>query len=415
MSDCFPAGSGLLSVAEMHARLDAFALSPSGVATLSLRAARDRILACELRAPMDLPRYTSSAMDGIAFKSGDERRLQVVGEALAGHPFTRAVAAGEAVRITTGAPLPAGCDTVEMLERIRFEDESVEILSPESVSPGRNVRLAGEEIKAGERVFAKGVRLGPSQLGMAASLGLSRLSVYHRPRVAIFSTGDELISGDEPGDSRSASPHHLFDANTHSLAACLERWGAEVVRTETLCDRLEPAKNLLAEAALDADMIITSGGVSTGQADRVRQAVETLGRVTAWRIAIRPGKPLAFGTLKGRPFFGLPGNPVAALVTLALFVQPMIRRMAGETQWQPSRFQARSETPLKGRIGRLDLLRGRYHIDATGQLRVAALGEQGSHRLSSLYQADCLIELPDQTADIEAGALVMIQPLGELI
>lgn len=416
MSDCFAASGALLSVDEMHARLDAFTLPAADIESCPLRRARDRILACELRAPLDLPRDTNAAMDGIAFASGAGRHLRVVGEALAGHPFIRAVGPGEAVRITTGAPLPPGCDTVEMLERLRFDAANVELLAFENVRPGQNVRCAGEEIRAGERVFAAGMRLGPSQLGMAASLGQFELPVYRRPRVALFSTGDELIGGEASASGDRPSPaHRLFDANSYSLAACLERWGAEVVRTATLGDRLEPVQKRLAEAASEADLIVTSGGVSAGRADLVRQAVEGLGRVSAWRIAIRPGKPLAFGTLRGRPFFGLPGNPVAALVTLARFVQPMIRRMGGETQWQPVCWQALGETAFRGRAGRLDLLRGCYRVDANGQLRVAALGEQGSHRLSSLYQANCLVELPDDKAEVEAGGLVTIQPLGELI
>ncbi|MFC0338432.1 molybdopterin molybdotransferase [Kushneria avicenniae] len=409
MSDCFETRETLLEVGDMLAHIKAAAPAPVGVERVPLMQAVDRILAEPLVATLDLPRYTASAMDGIAFAHEGHHCFRLAGEALAGHPFKAVVASGEAVAITTGAPLPAGCDTVVMIEEIVVSGERVELLKPDSVRRGQNVRHAGEEITIGDRVFEAGTLLGPAQLGMAASLGLAYIDVHRRPRVAIFSSGDELRRA---GDDTTSS---LFDANTFSLAACLKRWGAEVVMTDILPDRLDETMAHLSSASRQADLIITSGGVSAGQADLVRDAIQQLGQVTSWRVAMRPGKPMAFGHIQQVPFFGLPGNPVAALVTLMQFVQPLFRQLSGWRHWMPVKWHALCKQPLKGRHGRLDLLRGRYHVDSRGVISVSVLQEQGSHRLSSLYDANCLIELPAELAACDAGTPVTIQPLGELI
>ncbi|WP_456267441.1 molybdopterin molybdotransferase MoeA [Kushneria sp. AK178] len=411
MSDCFGSQQTLLDVGEVLAHIRAAAPMPVATERVSLTQAVDRILAEPIVATLPLPRYTASAMDGIAFAYQDRKTFRLVGEALAGHPFESAIASGEAVSITTGASLPVGCDTVVMAEEIVTRGDEVELSRPESVRAGQNVRHAGEEIAVGDRVLVPGTPLGPAQLGMAASLGHAHLEVHRRPRVAIFSSGDELRRAG--GDDDAAAS--LFDANAFSLAACLKRWGADIVMTDILPDRLDDSVTYLSSASSQADLIITSGGVSAGQADLVRAAIEQLGRVTSWRVAMRPGKPMAFGHIGEVPFFGLPGNPVAALVTLMQFVQPLFRQLSGWAHWEAVKWHAISEQPLKGRYGRLDLLRGRYHVDAQGIISVTVLKEQGSHRLSSLYDANCLIELPADRAACDAGAPVTIQPLGELI
>lgn len=411
MSDCFGTSDMLVEVSDLLAHIRAAAPAPVGVERVPLTQAVDRVLAESLVATLALPRYTASAMDGIAFAHQGQAGFRLIGEALAGHPFKDPVAAGEAVSITTGAPLPVGCDTVVMAEDIVISEDRVELAKPETVRKGQNIRHAGEEIAIGDRVFEPGTLLGPAQLGMAASLGLSHIDVHCRPKVAIFSSGDELRRA---GGSDDKTPS-LFDANAFSLAACLKRWGAEVIMTEILPDRLEESVAQLSRASRQADLIITSGGVSAGQADLIRAAIEQLGQVTSWRVAMRPGKPMAFGHIQQVPFFGLPGNPVAALVTLMQFVQPLFRQLSGWHQWMPVKWCALCEQPLKGRLGRLDLLRGRYHVDALGVARVSVIKEQGSHRLSSLYEANCLIELPVDIETCEAGTPVTIQPLGELI
>lgn len=411
MGDCFGSSEALVQVSDMLARIRAAAPAPVGVERVTLGQAVDRILAEPVVATLPLPRYTASAMDGIAFAHQGHQRFKLAGEALAGHPFEAWVAPGEAVSITTGAPLPAGCDTVVMAEDIAVSGEWVELSRPEAVKPGQNVRHAGEEITVGDHVLAAGTLLGPAQLGMAASLGHEHLDVHCRPRVAIFSSGDELRRAGTDIDTTAS----LFDANASSLAACLKRWGADVVMTDILPDSLEKSISHLSSASWQADLIITSGGVSAGQADLIRFAIQQLGQVSSWRVAMRPGKPMAFGHIEHVPFFGLPGNPVAALVTLMQFVQPLFRQLSGQVHWEAIKWHAISEQPLKGRGGRLDLLRGRYHVDTQGNIRVSALKEQGSHRLSSLYDANCLIELPDDMAGCNAGTPVTIQPLGELI
>ncbi|GHC33285.1 hypothetical protein GCM10010082_29900 [Kushneria pakistanensis] len=411
MSDCFGSSGALLSVSEMLAHITAASPMPVGSERVPLSQAVDRILAEPLVATLSLPRYTASAMDGIAFCHQGQTRLGLVGEALAGHPFNAEVAPGEAVAITTGAPLPAGCDTVVMAEDIIVRGAWAELSHPEAVRRGQNIRHAGEEIAIGDHVFAPGTLLGPAQLGMAASLGHEYIDVHRRPRVAIFSSGDELRRAGANDDTAPS----LFDANAFSLAACLKRWGAEIVMTDILPDSLEGSVAGLSSASQQADLVITSGGVSAGQADLVRAAIQQLGQVTSWRVAMRPGKPMAFGHIGQVPFFGLPGNPVAALVTLMQFVQPLFRQLCGMVHWKPVRWHAINEQPLKGRYGRLDLLRGRYHVNAQGVISVSVLKEQGSHRLSSLYDANCLIELPADMAACDAGAPVTIQPLGELI
>lgn len=411
MSDCFEVGDTLLDVDEMLAHIQAATPASVGLERVALTHAVDRILAEPLVATLPLPRYTASAMDGIAFTSQGRARFRLVGEALAGHPFDGVVAPGQAVSITTGAPLPAGCDTVVMAEDIVTSEENVELSRPDAVRPGQNIRHAGEEIAIGDHVFEPGTLLGPAQLGMAASLGHEYLKVHCRPRVAIFSSGDELRRAGAADDTTSS----LFDANAFSLAACLKRWGAEIVMTDILPDCLDESVAQLSRAGKQADLIITSGGVSAGQADLIRAATQQLGQITSWRVAMRPGKPMAFGHIQQVPFFGLPGNPVAALITLMQFVQPLFRQLSGWRHWAPVKWHAICEQPLRGRRGRLDLLRGRYHVDAQGVISVSVLKEQGSHRLSSLYDANCLIELPASLAECDAGTPVTIQPLGELI
>ncbi|SPJ34924.1 molybdopterin molybdotransferase MoeA [Kushneria phyllosphaerae] len=411
MSDCFEISDTLLDVDEMLAHIRAATPAPVGLERVALTHAVDRILAEPMVATLPLPRYTASAMDGIAFNGQGRTRFRLVGEALAGHPFDGVVAPGEAVSITTGAPLPVGCDTVVMAEDIVASGEDVELFRPDAVRPGQNIRHAGEEIAIGDHVFKPGTLLGPAQLGMAASLGHEYLEVHCRPRVAIFSSGDELRRAGAADDTTSS----LFDANASSLAACLKRWGAEIVMTDILPDRLDASVAQLSSASKQADLIITSGGVSAGQADLIRAATQQLGQITSWRVAMRPGKPMAFGHIQQVPFFGLPGNPVAALITLMQFVQPLFRQLSGWRHWAPVKWYAICEQPLKGRRGRLDLLRGRYHVDAQGVISVSVLKDQGSHRLSSLYDANCLIELPASLAECDTGTPVSIQPLGELI
>ncbi|MDR5906108.1 gephyrin-like molybdotransferase Glp [Franzmannia qiaohouensis] len=412
---CFELGERMLSVAEARTALDALFATSLDSERLPLEALLGRVLAESPVSPIDVPQNTNAAMDGIALAWPERpvRRWPVVGEVLAGQRWGQPLAAGTALRITTGAPLPAGADTVIMSEQLEaVGDQAVEISRTERVQRGQNVRQAGEDIACGQRVLEAGTRLQPQHLGLLASLGLAEARVYRRPRVAIFSTGDEVTA---PGQPLPAAG--IYDANRYTLHGMLTRLGAEVCDLGILADRRDEVVGALGAAARDHDMLITSGGVSVGQADWIKAALNELGELGFWRIAIRPGRPLACGRLGARqiPFFGLPGNPVAVMVTFLEFVQPVLRRMQGEPDWQPPRLTARSEAPLKSRLERVDFLRGVYRCDADGQLWVRSTGAQGSGILSSMSAANCLIEIDASRAGVAGGETVTLQPFDSLI
>ncbi|MCK2043882.1 molybdopterin molybdenumtransferase MoeA [Chromohalobacter sp. TMW 2.2308] len=418
---CFELGERMLSVDETLEALAAMTPPPVATHRVSLAAAGNRILAVDAVSPINVPQNTNAAMDGIALAwptdaPEDDMLVDVVGDVLAGTRLTTSLALGEAVRITTGAPLPAGADTVVMSEQLADIGipNRIRVEQPERVRRGQNVRQAGEDIACGQRALSAGTRLRPQHLGLLASLGHVEIEVFRSLRVAVFSTGDEVTA---PGES--LPPAGIYDTNRFSLQGLLSRLGCEVIDLGILHDDLDSMRASLAAAAHEADMVVTSGGVSVGQADWVKPALTAIGELGLWRIAMRPGRPLAFGRIhhtKGVtvPFFGLPGNPVAVMVTFLQFVQPMLRRMQGEHDWQPSRLTALAGEPLKSREGRVDYHRGIYTSDDAGQLWVRTTGRQGSGILSSMVAANCLIEIGDGCAAVEAGTPVTIQPFGDL-
>ncbi|MBD3895159.1 molybdopterin molybdenumtransferase MoeA [Halomonas sp. ML-15] len=412
---CFELGERMLSVDEARAALDALFATPLGTERVPLAGLLGRVLAEPLVSPLNVPQQTNAAMDGIAL-AWPERpptRWPVVGEVLAGQRWAQPLAPGTALRITTGAPLPEGADTVIMSEQIEEGGDGAVVISrAERVRRGQNVRQAGEDIAFGQSVLDAGTRLLPQHLGLLASLGLSEVSVYRRPRVAIFSTGDEVTAPGQPLPEAS-----IYDANRFTLRGMLTRLGADVHDLGILADQRERVVAALAEAVSDHDMIITSGGVSVGQADWIKAALNELGELGFWRIAIRPGRPLACGRLGWRqvPFFGLPGNPVAVMVTFLEFVQPVLRGLQGEPGWQPTRLTARAEMTLNSRLERVDFLRGVYRCDADGQLWVRSTGAQGSGILSSMNAANCLIEIEASRAAVARGETVTVQPFDSLI
>ncbi|MCD6008935.1 molybdopterin molybdotransferase MoeA [Halomonas sp. IOP_31] len=410
---CFALGEQMLSVDEALAALDERGVNRLSAERLPLAAAARRVLAEECISPIDVPPNTNAAMDGIALAWPAPTQLSLVGEVLAGHRFEHSLKPGEAVTITTGAPLPGGADTVIMKEQLDVDARSrlATIHQPQRVSRGQNVRHAGEDIARGSCAVAAGTRLRPQHLGLLASLGVDSIEVVRRPRVAIFSTGDEVTS---PGEALGAAG--VYDANRYSLRGLLEALGCEVDDLGILADRPEAIRDALTGAATRADMVITSGGVSSGQADWIKPALSSIGRLGFWRIAMRPGRPLAFGVLGENevPFFGLPGNPVAVMVTFLQFVQPLLRRLQGEYAWQPTRWSAIADEAMRSRSGRVDFHRGIYRIDATGQLHVRTTGHQGSGILSSMAAANCLIEIEASRGDIGEGETVLLQPFGEL-
>lgn len=425
---CFDLGERMLSVDEALAALQELTPRPLAAETVALDSLAQRVLAEDVVSPIDVPQNTNAAMDGIAltlpqaaWSETELPRLAIVGEVLAGSRFSTRPEAGEAVMVTTGAPLPGGCDTVIMSEQLVIEplfDEQqgspqrwVEVQRAETVHRGQNVRRAGEDIQRGQTALNAGTRLRPQHLGLLASLGLAETRVHRRPRVAIFSTGDEVTA---PGALLPSAG--IFDANRFSLRGLLSALGCEIVDLGILGDDRERIHATLDDAASVADMVITSGGVSVGQADWIKDALEQSGRLGFWRIAMRPGRPLAFGVLGERevPFFGLPGNPVAVMVTFVQFVQPLLRTLQGEIHWQPRRLTAIADEPLKSRMGRVDYHRGNYHCDDQGRLHVRITGRQGSGILSSMVAANCLIEIGNARGDIAPGETVTLQPFGEL-
>lgn len=413
---CFDFGDRMLSLEEARAAALELVAAPLGEEWCPLAALHGRVLARPLTSPIDVPQHTNAAMDGIALAwpapaAGRPEAWNKVGEVLAGHRREAALAPGECVTIMTGAPLPAGADTVIMREQLAFEGDRVRVLHAESVRQGQHVRHAGEDIACGDTALAAGTRVEAAELGLLASLGLAGAAVHRRPRVALFSTGDEVTA---PGEA--LPPAGIFDANRFSLRGLLTEQGAEVQDLGILPDDRATLVAALSEASSQADLVITSGGVSVGDADRVRQALDEVGELGFWKIAIRPGRPLACGRLGTvrTPFFGLPGNPVAAMVTFLQFVAPVLRRLQGRRELAVPRLTARCEASLPSRVGRVDFLRGVLSCDSQGQLRVRSTGHQGSGILSSMVAANCLIEIAAERDGVARGDVVTVQPLADM-
>ncbi|MGL5224760.1 MAG: bifunctional molybdopterin-guanine dinucleotide biosynthesis adaptor protein MobB/molybdopterin molybdotransferase MoeA [Aeromonas sp.] len=399
------ADTGFLSVDAARAAILA-GLQPRSASTLRpLADCHGAVLAKDLISPINVPPHANSAMDGIGLRHDDlaAGRWQLVGEVLAGQLRHEAVLAGQAVQIMTGAPLPPGVDTVVMREETLIDGEWVTVTAP--IRAGQNVRLAGEDLAKGAIAIPAGTYLGAPQLGLAASLGQASLSVRTPLNVALFSTGDEVQA---PGET--LTPGHIFDSNRFTLMALIRAAGCEVMDLGIIPDDPTVLRQQLARAAASADLVLSSGGVSVGNADFIKQVLSELGHIDFWRIQMRPGRPLAFGTLGQTPFFGLPGNPVAAMVCFLQFVAPAIARLQGRS-WQPLRLSALAEEPMKSRPGRTEFLRGIFYQDANGQLRVSTTGPQGSGILSSMADANCLIEIVPSQPQIAIGERVWIHPL----
>lgn len=398
-------GTGFLSVEAARSAILA-ALSPSSACCdKPLALCHGAVLAQDLVSPINVPPHANSAMDGIGLRGDDlaAGRWQLVGEVLAGQQHHEPVLAGQAVQIMTGAPLPPGVDTVVMREETKIEGEWVTISAP--IKAGQNVRLAGEDLAKGAVAIPAGTRIGAPQLGLAASLGQASLSVRTPLKVALFSTGDEVQA---PGET--LAPGHIFDSNRFTLMALIAAAGCEVMDLGIIPDDPAILRQQLEQASTSADLVLSSGGVSVGNADFIKQVLAELGQIDFWRIQMRPGRPLAFGKLGTTPFFGLPGNPVAAMVCFLQFVEPAIARLQGRV-WQPLRLSAQAEQKMQSRPGRTEFLRGVFHQDASGVLRVRTTGPQGSGILSSMSDANCLIEIVPAQPAIAVGERVWIHPL----
>ncbi|KVC28259.1 molybdopterin molybdotransferase MoeA [Burkholderia pseudomultivorans] len=420
-----PDSDAPLSLADAQALACRFAVPVDACDTVPLRDALDRVLATDVNAPFDMPAYDNSAMDGYAFDASAcpsaptqrEIVLAVAGTAFAGHPFDGAVPAGACIRIMTGAPMPAGCDTVIPQERVRVDGDTIRFAAHD-VARGANCRKAGEDLARGACALAAGRILRPSDLGLLASFGVTHVAVRRRVRVAVFSTGDELR---EPGATLERGT--LYDSNRGMLVAMLERLHVDVLDLGIVRDDPAALETALRDAvAAQADAVITSGGVSVGEADFTRDVMARLGDVRFASLALRPGRPLACGTL-ARPagaaghalFFGLPGNPVASAVTFYAIVRPALLTLAGAHVPPPAMYTALSTQALKKRPGRTEYLRGIATRAADGGWQVAPAGSQSSASLSGLAAANCFIVLGHDTAAVDAGAPVDILPLDGLI
>ncbi|BBL70852.1 molybdopterin molybdotransferase MoeA [Methylogaea oryzae] len=405
---CVTAETGLLSLQEALGRILADIDPLPRRENLPLKAALGRVLAEDVPSPLDLPPFANSAMDGYALRAADtaegRSRLALVGVSWAGRPFQGAVAAGQCVRIFTGAALPEGADTVVMQEDVTAEEGGVFLQGP--LKAGKNVRRAGEELRAGDIALAAGKRLGPADIALLASLGRREAAVRARPRVAFFSTGDELRGVGDP-----LAPGQIYDSNRYALDGLLREAGAEAIDLGVAADDPAALKALLLQASAQADLVISSGGVSVGEADFVTGALAEVGRIRLWKMAVKPGKPIAFGRIGAAWFFGLPGNPVAVMVGFRQVVRPALARLAGAEPKPPLRFGARSRQAMKKSAGRLEFQRGELERDQDGQWWVSGLAAQGSHMLTGMSRADCLIVLPAECAGVAAGDLVEVEPL----
>ncbi|OYW69001.1 MAG: molybdopterin molybdenumtransferase MoeA [Bosea sp. 12-68-7] len=402
----------LMTLDEAAARVATLAAPVVGIETVPLAQADGRVLARDIAAPVDLPPFANSAVDGYAVRHGDlaragPSRLPVGGRVAAGADAAGVAVQGIAVRVFTGAPMPQGADTVFMQEDVVLEG-AVAVL-PAGLAKGANARPAGEDIARGQPAVAAGQRLRPQDLALLSALGLTVVAVRRRPRVAIFSTGDELT---EPGNP--LGPAAIYDANRALLRAMVTRAGAEVVDLGILRDEAAGLARSLADAAGSCDLVLTSGGVSTGEEDHVKAALEQVGDLAFWRIGIKPGRPVALGRIGAVPFIGLPGNPVAVFVTFAFVARALIARLAGAVPVRPVALPVRLGFPYRKKEGRREYVRVSLEPGADGIMTARKHPQDGAGVLTSLTRTDGLVELAEDTTRIAEGTVVPFLAYGLL-
>ena len=390
-------------------------LSPiTGTERLHVRAALGRVLAEDVVSPLNVPAHDNSAMDGYALRFSDlkpdgEVTLKVTGTAFAGAPFKGSVGHGECVRIMTGGVVPRGADTIVMQEHVRAEHDRVAIGSGHR--KGQNLRRAGEDLAAGQVALKRGLPLRPAEIGLIASLGLGEVTVHRRLRVAFFSTGDELVS-----IGATLEEGQIYDSNRYTIYGMLERLGCEAIDMGVVRDDPELLERAFSEAAATADVLITSGGVSVGEADFVKDLLNKLGEVVFWKIAMKPGRPLAYGKVGRAHFFGLPGNPVSVMVTFYQFVRDALLVLSGRDPVPPlPTFKVPCTSSLKKVPGRTEFQRGVLSRDASGAWSVRVTGEQGSGILRSMAEANCFIILPTDQGNVATGSLVDVQVMDGIV
>ncbi|CAI8933753.1 molybdopterin molybdotransferase MoeA [Kosakonia quasisacchari] len=379
--------------------------------TLPLVACFGRVVAQDIISPLNVPGFDNSAMDGYAVRLAEVQSgnaLPVAGKAFAGQPFDGEWPAGTCVRIMTGAPIPAGCDAVVMQEQTEQTDAGIRFTA--EVRANQNIRRAGEDIQQGACVFAAGTRLTAAELPVIASLGIADVNVLRKVRVALFSTGDELQLPGQPLDDGQ-----IYDTNRLSVHLMLSQLGYEVINLGIVPDNPQKLRDTFIAADSQADVVLSSGGVSVGEADYTKAILDELGEIAFWKLAIKPGKPFAFGKLKNSWFCGLPGNPVSATLTFYQLVLPLLAKLGGNIAGiQPLRFRARAVERLKKTPGRLDFQRGVVSRGEDGTLEVRSTGHQGSHIFSSFSQGNCFVVLERERGNVEAGEWVDVEMFNHL-
>ncbi len=385
------------------------AISPiSESAVVPIRESLNRVLAIDIVSSLNVPTATNSAMDGYAVHGDDipeqgTSKLSVVGKSFAGKPYQGKVGQGECIRIMTGAVMPEATDTVIIQEHVERTND--EILIDTETKPGSNVRQAGEDIANGDLVLKKGARIRSADIGVIASLGIGEIEVIRKIRVAFFSTGDELSSiGEELKNG------NIYDSNRYTLFGMLSELNVTIMDMGVIRDNREELQQAFEHAATQADVIITTGGVSVGEADYVKEILQETGAVNFWKVAMKPGRPLAFGQINDAHFFGLPGNPVSVMVTFSQFVKPALRHLMAETETETFTMRVPCISKLKKRPGRVEYQRGILERDETNQWVVKKTGAQGSGILRSMSQANCFIILPMDSDSVEPGTIVEVQP-----
>jgi len=378
------------------------------VERVAVRAALGRVLAADVISPVDVPSHDNSAMDGYAvrfsdLKSNGKVNLKLCGTSFAGVPFKGTVGAGQCVRIMTGGVVPHGADTIVMQEHVEAKDNDITIGAGHKL--GQNLRKAGEDLQRGQPALKRGQPMRPAEIGLVASLGVAEVSVYRKLRVAFFSTGDELVSIGSPlGEGQ------IYDSNRYTIYGMLQRLGCEIIDMGVVRDDPKLLEAAFREAAAVADVVITSGGVSVGEADFVKVLLNKLGEVVFWKIAMKPGRPLAYGKIGNAHFFGLPGNPVSVMVTFYQFVRDALLKLSGLDPIDPlPTFRVPCTSTLKKAPGRTEFQRGILSRDAAGALSVRVTGEQGSGILRSMSEANCFIILPTDQGNVAPGTMVEVQ------
>ena len=410
--------SGLISLQEALDKMltQTAPLTSTQTEWLPLTESAGRITATPVSSPVFVPPFDNSAMDGYAIRSADfhpDAIFPVAGKAFAGAPFTAEWPAGSAIRIMTGAPVPAGADVVIMQEEAETRDAGVRFTA--EIQPGQNIRLIGDDIREGQEVLAAGVRLGASQLPLLASLGVEKVEVNRRLKVAVFSTGDELQPVGTP-----LKEGQIYDTNRFAVHLMLDKLGCEVLDLGIIRDDPEALRQAFKQADEFADLVISSGGVSVGEADYTKTMLEEIGTIGFWKLAIKPGKPFAFGKLNNAWFCGLPGNPVSAALTFYQLVQPLIAKLSAQSDWSlPPRLRAKAATPFKKTPGRLDFQRAVFSYqqddNGLGELEARTTGAQGSHVFSSYSLANCFVVLERERGDVAVGEWVEVEPFNALL